>query len=153
MTTVITYGTFDLFHIGHVNLLNRLKGLGDRLVVGCSTDEFNAKKGKKALVPYEQRARTLESCRYVDAVFPEETWDQKPADIQRERADIFAMGDDWVGKFDDLGKLCRVVYLPRTENVSSTDLRQVLDLFKQEEVHRLEASAEHLLGLIRHLRA
>ena len=152
MTTVITYGTFDLFHIGHVNLLRRLKQLGDRLVVGCSTDEFNALKGKQSLVSYEHRAAILQSCRFVDGVFPEDSWDQKPGDIQRERADIFAMGDDWVGKFDDLGTLCRVVYLPRTENVSSTELRQVIDLFKQEEVHRLEASAEHLLQLVRRMR-
>src|SRR5690606_20365077 len=102
VTTVITYGTFDLFHIGHVNLLRRLRALGDRLVVGCSTDEFNALKGKKTVMPYEHRAQILAALRYVDAVFPEANWEQKRDDILRERADIFAMGEDWAGRFDDL---------------------------------------------------
>ena len=120
MTTVITYGTFDLFHIGHVNLLRRLRELGDRLVVGCSTDEFNALKGKKTTMPYEHRAGILRAMRYVDDVFPEANWEQKRADIVREDAQIFAIGEDWVGKFDDLGDICDVVYLPRTPSVSTT---------------------------------
>jgi glycerol-3-phosphate cytidylyltransferase len=148
MTTVITYGTFDLFHVGHVRLLERLRELGSRLVVGCSTDEFNAIKGKKALISYEHRVEILRACRYVDAVFPENDWEQKPADIQRERADIFAMGDDWIGKFDHLNAYCQVVYLPRTQDISSTELREVVRMFREEEVHRVRAATEHVLELV-----
>jgi glycerol-3-phosphate cytidylyltransferase len=126
MKTVISYGTFDLFHLGHVRLLRRLSALGDRLVIGCSTDEFNATKGKKSVMSYAQRVEILESCRYVDSVFPENTWDQKPDDIRREQADIFGMGADWEGKFDTLGSLVKVVYLPRTEGVSTTSLRELV---------------------------
>jgi glycerol-3-phosphate cytidylyltransferase len=126
MRTVITYGTFDLFHVGHVNLLRRLRALGDRLVIGCSTDRFNALKGKRAAIPYEHRVTILLACRHVDHVFPEEHWEQKRRDIVREGASIFAMGDDWAGKFDDLGDLCRVVYLPRTRDVSSSEIRSCL---------------------------
>lgn len=148
MTTVITYGTFDLFHIGHVNLLRRLRALGDRLIVGCSTDEFNALKGKKAMMPYEHRIAILKACRYVDEVFPEEDWSQKRNDIIREKADIFAMGDDWSGKFDDLSDQCQVIYLPRTADVSSTEIRQLVHSFKQEQVLALKNSAEQVLHLI-----
>ena len=107
-TVAMANGVFDLFHVGHVRLLRRLRELGDRLVVGCSTDEFNARKGKKAILPYDQRVEVLRSCRHVDDIFPEEDWAQKRGDILRMKADIFAMGDDWVGKFDDLGDICRV---------------------------------------------
>ena len=124
--TVLTYGTFDLFHVGHVHLLRRLSELGDRLIVGCSTDEFNDIKGKKCIMPYEDREIILRACRYVDDVIPESSWDQKPGDIQRLDADIFAMGDDWAGKFDDLGAYCDVIYLPRTEGVSTTGLRWIV---------------------------
>lgn len=147
MTTVITYGTFDLFHIGHVNLLRRLRELGDRLVVGCSTDEFNALKGKQSAMPYEHRAGILRSLRYVDDVFPEDSWGQKRADIAREGAKVFAMGDDWVGKFDDLVDVCDVVYLPRTRDVSTTGIRQVLHGLQQERVMELKRAAEHVLAL------
>jgi glycerol-3-phosphate cytidylyltransferase len=147
MTTVITYGTFDLFHIGHVNLLRRLRELGDRLVVGCSTDEFNALKGKQSAMPYEHRAGILRSLRYVDDVFPENSWEQKRADIAREGAKVFAMGDDWVGKFDDLVDVCDVVYLPRTREVSTTGIRQVLHGLQQERVMELKRAAEHVLAL------
>lgn len=123
MKTVITYGTFDLFHIGHVRILKRLSDLGDRLIVGVSTDAFNELKGKKSVVSFEHRVEILMACRYVDDVFAEENWDQKPADIKRFNADIFAMGSDWVNKFDDLKIHCQVLYLPRTEGVSTTDLR------------------------------
>jgi len=148
MTTVITYGTFDVFHVGHVKLLARLRGLGTRLVVGCSTDEFNALKGKRSLMPFEHRAEILRACRYVDGVFPEEGWDQKRADILRERADIFAMGDDWVGKFDELGDICRVIYLPRTENISSTEIRQLARSLHEEQVQAVKAAARHLMHTI-----
>jgi glycerol-3-phosphate cytidylyltransferase len=102
MTNVITYGTFDLFHVGHVRLLQRLRSLGDRLIVGCSTDEFNDIKGKKSVIRYNERAEILSSCKYVDLVIPETTWEQKCSDIQKHDVRIFAMGDDWVGKFDHL---------------------------------------------------
>ncbi|MDQ3288185.1 MAG: adenylyltransferase/cytidyltransferase family protein [Pseudomonadota bacterium] len=148
MTTVITYGTFDLFHVGHVNLLRRLRDLGDRLVVGLSTDEFNAEKGKTSVMPYKHRAEIVGSVRYVDHVFPESTWGQKRDDITREGARIFAMGDDWVGKFDDLGDICEVVYLPRTRDVSSTEIRQLLHGMQQDRVHELRRAAEHVLQLV-----
>ena len=151
MTTVITYGTFDLFHIGHVNLLRRLRELGDRLVVGCSTDEFNLLKGKQSAMPYDHRAGILRSIRYVDDVFPEDSWEQKREDIVRERARIFAMGDDWVGKFDDLGDICEVVYLPRTRDVSTTEIRQLLLTLQEERVLELRRALEHSLSLLRAL--
>ncbi|MCF3595525.1 adenylyltransferase/cytidyltransferase family protein [Rhodobacteraceae bacterium LMO-12] len=122
--TVLTYGTFDLFHIGHVRLLRRLSEMGDRLIVGCSTDEFNAIKGKTCVMPYEERAEILRACSYVSQVIPENDWAQKRSDVQTYGADIFAMGDDWQGKFDDLADLCEVVYLPRTESISTTDLKK-----------------------------
>ncbi|WP_102429806.1 adenylyltransferase/cytidyltransferase family protein, partial [Vibrio breoganii] len=110
MVTVITYGTFDLFHVGHVRLLQRLSKLGDRLVVGISSDQFNEKKGKKSFFSYQERAEIVAACKYVDEVFPENNWEQKADDINIYSADIFAMGDDWVGKFDYLNKYCKVVY-------------------------------------------
>ena len=148
MTTVITYGTFDLFHIGHVSLLRRLRELGDRLVVGCSTDEFNALKGKKSAMPYAHRAGILQSVRYVDHVFPENNWEQKRDDIVREKAKIFAMGDDWVGKFDDLGDLCEVVYLPRTRDVSTTEIRQLLMSLQNDRLQEIRRALEHSLSLV-----
>ena len=124
MTTVITYGTFDLFHVGHVRLLKRLKALGDHLIVGVSTDEFNALKGKKSVMSFEDRVEVLSSIHYVDKVIAENTWDQKAHDIITYQVAIFGMGDDWAGKFDELKSLCQVVYLPRTIGISSTQLRQ-----------------------------
>ena len=151
MKTVITYGTFDLFHVGHVNLLRRLKGLGDRLVVGVSSDEFNSIKGKKTVMPFQHRAQVVSACRYVDAVFPELTWDQKHDDIRREKAGIFAMGDDWAGKFDDLSDLCEVIYLPRTQDISTTEIRQLVNALHQERVSELKGAAEHVLRIIKSL--
>lgn len=124
--TVITYGTFDMFHIGHLNLLRRLREMGDRLIVGVSTDEFNALKGKKTLIPYEQRAQIVRSIRYVDHVIPERTWDQKADDVKEYSVDIFAIGRDWEGKFDWLREHCSVVYLDRTDGISTTELKQSL---------------------------
>mgnify|MGYP003339032128 CR=1 FL=1 len=106
-----------------VRILKRLRELGDHVVVGVSTDAFNQTKGKKSVVPYEERVEILRACRYVDEVFPEESWDQKPDDIRRFGADIFAMGSDWMNKFDDLKPYCEVIYLPRTEGISTTELR------------------------------
>jgi glycerol-3-phosphate cytidylyltransferase len=151
MKVVITYGTFDLFHIGHVNLLRRLRELGDRLVVGVSTDEFNAVKGKRTMVSYQHRAEIVAACRYVDKTFPEIRWEQKREDIERERASIFAMGDDWVGKFDDLRDVCEVVYLPRTRDVSTTELRQYINALHAERIGELRAAVEHLARVVKTL--
>jgi len=151
MKTVITYGTFDLFHVGHVRLLRRLRELGDRLVVGCSTDEFNKLKGKKSIMPYDQRVEILQACRYVDHVFPENNWDQKREDILREKADIFAMGDDWLGKFDDLGDIVEVVYLPRTKDISTTEVRQLVRALHEEKINEIRSALQHLDNLIRSL--
>jgi glycerol-3-phosphate cytidylyltransferase len=126
---VLTYGTFDLFHPGHVQLLKRARELGSRLVVGLSTDEFNAKKGKKSVMSFEDRQTVLLSCRYVDEVFAEEDWSQKLCDAQRIGADVFVMGDDWLGKFDFMQAACSVVYLPRTQGVSTTAIKSSLHSF------------------------
>lgn len=123
LRTVLTYGTFDLLHAGHLNLLRRARGLGDRLVVGISTNEFNASKGKKTIIDFEDRLEIVRSIRFVDGVFPEICWDQKIDDVRRFNASTFVMGDDWEGKFDFLKEVCEVVYLPRTLGVSSTWLR------------------------------
>lgn len=128
---IITYGTFDMFHIGHLKLLQRLKSLGDKLIVAVSSDEFNTSKGKKTLIPYYQRALIVENIKCVDMVIKEDNWDQKINDIQNFNANIFAMGNDWEGKFDYLNEHCTVVYLPRTENISSTQLKKELDIFME----------------------
>ncbi len=121
---VLTYGTFDMFHIGHLNILKKAKELGDFLIVGVSTDEFNAIKGKRAFMPYEHRKKIVESIKYVDKVIPERNWKQKLEDIKRYSVDVFVMGEDWKGKFDYLKDYCKVIYLPRTPGISSTELRQ-----------------------------
>jgi glycerol-3-phosphate cytidylyltransferase len=128
MKKIITYGTFDLLHYGHINLLKRAKALGDYLIVALSTDEFNwNQKKKKCYFSYEKRKQLLEAVRYVDLVIPEETWEQKKSDIVKYQADIFVMGDDWEGKFDELKELCEVVYLPRTAGISTTKIKEDLE--------------------------
>lgn len=127
MKRVITYGTFDLLHYGHINLLRRAKMMGDYLIVGLSTDEFNEKKGKKSYFNYEKRKQLLESIRFVDLVIPEETWEQKRSDIVLYQADVFVMGDDWLGRFDELKDICRVEYLPRTPEISTTKIKSDLN--------------------------
>ena len=128
MKRVITYGTFDLLHYGHLNLLRRAKALGDYLVVAASTDEFNwNEKQKKCYFTYEQRKEMLEALRYVDLVIPENNWDQKRTDVHDYKIDIFVMGDDWKGKFDFLEEEgVQVVYLPRTPEISTTRIKQNL---------------------------
>ena len=128
MKKVITYGTFDLLHYGHVNLLQRAKKLGDYLIVAISTDEFNwNEKQKKCYFPYEKRKQLLEAIRYVDLVIPEESWDQKRTDVHDYQADVFVIGDDWKGKFDFLREEgVEVVYLPRTPEISSTRIKKDL---------------------------
>lgn len=128
MKRVITYGTFDLLHYGHINLLRRAKQYGDYLIVALSTDEFNwSKKQKKCYFDYEQRKQLLEAVRYVDLVIPEENWEQKISDVQEYHVDTFVMGDDWAGKFDFLKPYCEVVYLPRTPEISTTQIKHDLN--------------------------
>lgn len=126
MKKVLTYGTFDLLHQGHINILKRAKEQGDYLVVAVSTDEFNAIKGKKATHSYEVRKYILEAVRYVDEVIPENHWDQKVEDVKKHNIDVFVMGDDWEGKFDFLKDHCEVLYLPRTEGISTTQIKESL---------------------------
>lgn len=126
MKKVITYGTFDLFHVGHLNILKRAKSLGDYLIVAVSSDEFNSLKGKKAYNSIEDRLAILESLEVVDEVILEEHWEQKVRDIQQYNIDVFVMGDDWKGKFDYLNELCEVVYLPRTDGISTTKIKEDL---------------------------
>ena len=126
MKTVITYGTFDLFHIGHLNLLKRAKKLGDYLIVAVSSDAFNRVKGKICCIPDYERMEIVEAIKYVDKVIPENSWEQKVDDIKKYNVDVFVMGDDWRGKFDDLKKYCEVVYLPRTEGISTTQIKDEL---------------------------
>lgn len=123
MKKILTYGTYDLFHYGHINLLQRAKALGDYLVVGLSTDEFNSVKGKQCYFSFEERKKILEALRCVDLVIPESNWEQKVDDVKEFRIDTFVMGDDWKGKFDYLKEYCEVVYLPRTPEVSTTQIK------------------------------
>lgn len=127
MKTVITYGTFDLFHVGHLNLLRRAKELGDYLIVAVSSDRFNwEEKQKKCEIPDKDRMAIIEAIKYVDKVIPEDSWEQKIEDVKKYNVDVFVMGDDWKGKFDFLKDYCEVVYLPRTEGISSTQLKEDL---------------------------
>ncbi len=128
-TTVMTYGTYDMFHVGHLNLLLRLKEEADKLIVGVSSDEFNLLKGKKTLIPYEQRAKIIQHLECVDLVIPECTWEQKVLDIKKYNVDLFAIGDDWAGEFDYLSDFCQVKYLERTDNISTTKLKKSLTNF------------------------
>lgn len=122
----ITYGTFDLFHIGHLRLLERISEMAERVVVAVSSDEFNALKGKKCTIPYENRRDIVAALKMVDKVIKEDCWEQKIEDIHREECDLFVMGDDWNGKFDFLKSECSVVYLPRTVGVSSSEIKQCI---------------------------
>ncbi|HWJ09038.1 MAG TPA: adenylyltransferase/cytidyltransferase family protein [Nocardioides sp.] len=150
--TVLTYGTFDLFHIGHLRLIQRLTAMGDRLVVGVSTDEFNAGKGKRSVMSYEDRAAIVESIKGVDLVVPERTWEQKRDDIIEHGVDIFVMGDDWSGKFDDLSDVCEVRYLPRTSGVSSTDIKEMLRTLDPVHIEEMQTALGTLTRLLEHYR-
>ena len=128
MKRVITYRTFDLLHYGHINLLKRAKSLGDYLIVALSTDEFNwNEKQKKCYFNYEKRKQLLEAIRYVDLVIPEESWEQKETDVVLYHIDTFVIGDDWKGKFDFLKKKCEVIYLKRTPEISTTQIKKDLN--------------------------
>lgn len=126
MIKVLTYGTFDLLHYGHINLLKRAKALGNYLIVGVSSDEFNMTKNKQCTYSLTERCQIISSIRYVDQVIVESSWEQKIKDIQKYQIDIFVMGDDWRGKFDFLNHYCQVIYLPRTEGISTTMIKTVL---------------------------
>ncbi len=140
MKRVITYGTFDLLHYGHINLLRRAKAQGDYLVVALSTDDFNEReKGKRTYFPYERRKQLLEAIRYVDLVIPEDSWDQKVTDCEKYQVDTLVMGDDWEGRFDFLeDRGVDVVYVPRTPEVSTTQIKR--DLFSESHLPQGQAS-------------
>ena len=144
---ILTYGTFDLFHIGHLKLLKRLKALGSKLIVGISTDEFNKVKGKNTIIPFAQRAEIVEAIKFVDLVIEEKNWVQKAHDIRKHDVDIFAMGDDWRGKFDNLNEICKVIYLPRTEFISSTEIKNALQEIYGLRVDEMSSQFD-LLGQI-----
>lgn len=128
MRKVITYGTYDLLHYGHINLLKRAKSLGDYLIVAISTNEFNEIKGKKCYFTFEERKKLVESIRYVDLVIREDSWEQKIDDVKEFKVDTFVIGNDWEGKFDFLKDYCEVVYLPRTPEVSTTKIKEDLNI-------------------------
>ena len=128
MKKVITYGTFDLLHWGHIHLLERAKSLGNYLVVAISTDEFNQIKHKEAYHSYEHRKYILEAIKYVDEVIPETDWEQKKTDVAKYDIDTFVMGDDWKGQFDFLKDQCEVIYLPRTEGISTSKIKNDLNM-------------------------
>lgn len=130
-TIVLTYGTFDVIHRGHIQLLKRAKALGDKLIVGLSADSFNKIKGKISVFSYKDRKLILENLRFVDAIIPETKWQQKQNDIIKNKVDIFVMGSDWCGKFDELKKFCKVVYLPRTRGISTTLLKKRMSKIKR----------------------
>ena len=127
MKKIITYGTFDLIHVGHINILRRAKELGDYLIVGLSTDNFNRLKHKEAYHSYEDRKLILEAIKYVDEVIPEENWEQKSEDVKKYNIDTFVMGHDWKGEFDFLKDSCEVIYLPRTDGISTTQIKEDLN--------------------------
>lgn len=151
MKKVITYGTFDLFHIGHLNMLKRLKGLGDYLIVGVSTDEFNLEKGKKSIFSYDERAQIIGAIDCVDEVIPESTWEQKLADINAHEVSVFGIGEDWQGKFDYLKPHCDVVYLPRTPSISSTAVKQALSQLDSDKIKQIKDGLDGVLDIVKAL--
>ncbi|MBS9775350.1 glycerol-3-phosphate cytidylyltransferase [Candidatus Gracilibacteria bacterium] len=144
MKKVITYGTFDLLHKGHINILKRAKELGDYLIVAISSDEFNLLKNKKSFYSFEERKYILEAIKYVDEIIPENNWEQKKEDIKKFNIDIFVMGDDWKGKFDELKEFCEVVYLPRTPEISTTSLKSRLKSITSEQIENIEKVLESI---------
>lgn len=148
MKKVITYGTFDLMHVGHIRLFERLRQLGDHLIVGVSTDEFNAGKGKRSVFSYEERARIVSAIRYVDEVIPERSWEQKRSDIVEQGVSVFAIGDDWRGRFDHLSDVCEVVYLERTEGISTTAIKSALSQISPKTISDLQTALAILNDVI-----
>lgn len=151
ITTILTYGTFDLFHVGHLNLLERLSSLGDRLIVGVSTDEFNASKGKKTVIPFEDRIRIINAVKYVDLAIPERSWAQKIQDIEKYKVNVFGMGSDWTGKFDELEDCCEVIYFKRTDGISSTSLKNNLRLLGDSHIKDLQKALELISTIVERL--
>lgn len=151
MAIVVTYGTFDLFHVGHVRLLKRAAALGHELHVGISSDEFNTIKGKKSVLPYEQRAEIVSAIKYVTSVFPENHWKQKVEDIKRLKADMFVMGNDWAGKFDELKEHCDVTYLERTDGISTTELKQALSAFESDKMKSFREGLDAIQHIVAQL--
>jgi glycerol-3-phosphate cytidylyltransferase len=126
MKTVITYGTFDMLHYGHIKLLRRAKTYGDYLIVGLSTDNFNKLKGKNSYFSYEDRKIFVEAIKFVDLIIPENDWSQKITDVEKYKVNTFIIGDDWKGKFDFLSSACSVVYIERTPGVSTTGIKSIV---------------------------
>lgn len=153
MKIIITYGTFDLFHVGHVRLLKRLSGMGDKLIVGISTDEFNKMKGKNSFFSFDERSEIVASCKYVDEVFPEHDWHQKGIDIEKYGAALFAIGDDWKGKFDFLSDKCEVLYLERTEDISTTHIKESISNLNKEKLEEMESSLHSIIEVVKTLMA
>jgi len=149
MNIVITYGTFDLFHIGHLNILESLSHMGEKLIVGVSTDEFNLLKGKNSIHSFEERSRIIAALTCVDEVIPENDWDQKSSDIKKYGVTLFGMGEDWKGKFDDLSASCEVVYLPRTPSISTTDLKKVLSKIDSAAIQQIKTGLDSVLDLVK----
>jgi len=145
---VLTYGTFDLFHIGHLNLLQRARALGDYLVVGVSTDAFNAEKGKETIISFADRLDIVRSLRCVDEAIPEISWDQKPGDVRRFNVDTLVMGDDWTGKFDHLKDSCKVIYLPRTQDISSTNLKLLMSKLGEAHIEELKKALDIIASIV-----
>ncbi len=148
MSTIITYGTFDLFHVGHLRLLKRLKDMGDSLIVGVSTDEFNELKGKKTVISFEQRSEIVSSVRYVDMVIAEKCWEQKVDDIKKHNISIFGIGEDWRGKFDFLTEYCDVVYLQRTDGISSSSLKSLMTTFNNTHTDELKKALDIITNIV-----
>lgn len=146
--TVLTYGTFDLFHVGHLRLLERLREQGTKLIVGVSTDEFNAVKGKTTIIPFSERIEIIRALACVDMAIPEESWDQKEHDIEYYAVNTFAMGSDWKGKFNELQSKCNLVYLPRTEGISSTKLKQALRSVDKAHVEDLKSALDLIASVV-----
>lgn len=149
---IVTYGTFDLFHIGHLRILERARDMGDQLFVGVSSDEFNAIKGKNSFFSYNNRAAIISSLRCVDHVFPEYSWDQKPSDFQKYKANVFVMGSDWTGKFDELSNLIQVHYLPRTEGISSSDIKKQLQKIDDKSLDSVKSAISLALNMLNEIR-
>ncbi|MEP4890016.1 MAG: adenylyltransferase/cytidyltransferase family protein [Aliiglaciecola sp.] len=151
MKTILTYGTFDLLHVGHVNLLERLRALGDKLIVGVSTDEFNLLKGKQCIYGYAERAKIVGALGCVDLVIPEHNWEQKSEDIKEYNIDIFGIGADWQGKFDELQTLCEVIYLPRTPSISTTSLKKALSQIDSDAIQKIKQGLDGVLDIVKAL--
>jgi choline-phosphate cytidylyltransferase/glycerol-3-phosphate cytidylyltransferase len=150
MKRILTYGTYDLLHYGHIRLLKRARALGDYLIVAISTDEFNAGKGKKAYHSYETRKEMLEAVRYVDLVIPEDSWEQKVNDVLEYKVDTVVMGGDWAGsnRFEYLKDYCEVVYLGRTEGVSTSRIKEEIGLQPEEDgVDQIPEAADERPGV------